>query len=81
MLKFWRKKEVKFCKDCKFHKIADGIARCKHPKSWSERLSMVTGVDNGYYKECSDMRHYDAYCAREGKYFEPKGGDDVQSNG
>ena len=73
--------EVKFCKDCKWHRLVMpirpgmmvGCAICSSPQSVV--IDLVTG-ENKCFRECEDHRGNSSKlpknCGREGKFFEPK---------
>ena len=68
---------MKFCKDCKFLVIPDGVARCSAPQAESYRDPV-----NGTRPPCQDMRkgghqhdrlhNWDTACSPEAKWYKEK---------
>ncbi len=72
-LGWFKKKEVKWCKDCKYLGVGTW-PDCLHPKSLRDgKLDYVTGLITGTsYRSCNLMRDSFFPCGKKAKLFEPK---------
>ena len=72
MFNLFKKKKVKFCKNCKYHKLSDftdrvNVAICTSP---NQGRDYVTG--ELYASSCSGTRYSRLYCGKAAIWFKQK---------